>query len=116
MTDAPLLIHKRPDVPAHDVVLDLEGPVVIAHLFHFQTALRGQSAKLIVLDLSKVPYMDSSGLGAILNGYVSCEKNGRRLVLCGVSERVHALLSLTKVDTILKIYPDAEAAIGESAQ
>lgn len=111
MTDAPLLIHRRPDVPAHAAILELEGPVVISHLFHFQTALRSETAKLVVLNLAGVPYMDSSGLGAILNGYVSAEKNGRKLVLSGVSDRVHALLTLTKVDTILKLYPDAEAAI-----
>jgi anti-sigma B factor antagonist len=114
MTDAPLLIHRRPEVPAHATVLDLEGPLVISHLFHFQTALRAETAKLIVLDLSRVPYMDSSGLGAILNGYVSAEKNGRKLVLSGVSDRVHALLSLTKVDSILMLYPDADAAIAAS--
>jgi anti-sigma B factor antagonist len=111
MTDAPLSITKQPNTPDHAAVLLLEGPIVIAHLFQFQTALRSHTVRLIVLDLAGVPYMDSSGMGAILNAYVSCEKCGNKLVLTGVNARVKALLELTRVDTILKLYPDAAAAL-----
>jgi anti-anti-sigma factor len=111
MTDAPLKITVDSSLGAETSVVRLEGPIVISHLFPFQTELRRQTAKLIVLDLSGAPYMDSSGLGAILNAYVSAQKNGRRLVLSGANERIRALLQLTKVDTIVKTYPSVEAAV-----
>jgi anti-sigma B factor antagonist len=110
MPDAPLTITTSQPSPAASV-LKLEGPLVIVHLFQFQTTLRAQTSALIVLDLSGVPYMDSSGLGAILNGYVSAQKNGHRVVLAGVNDRVKALLQLTKVDSILKLFPDTESAL-----
>ena len=111
MPDAPLNISTSPDSTDAASVLVLEGPIVIAHLFQFQTRLREQTTPKIVLDLAGVPYMDSSGLGAILNAYVSAQKNGRAVLLAGVNDRVKALLQLTKVDAILKIYPDVAAAI-----
>jgi len=111
MPDAPLNITTSPDSNDAATVLVLDGPIVIAHLFQFQTRLREHTTPKIVLDLSGVPYMDSSGLGAILNSHVSAQKNGRALLLAGVNERVHALLQLTKVDAILKIYPDVATAV-----
>lgn len=109
MPDAPLNISTSAP-SSNATVLKLDGPLVITHLFQFQTALRAQTAPKVVLDLSNVPYMDSSGLGAILNAYVSAKKNGRALVLAGVNDRVNALLQLTKVDAVLKIYPDVDSA------
>ncbi len=48
----------------------------------------------------------------MLNCYVSLEKNGRKLALAGVNERVQALLELTRVEDILSLYPDVESALG----
>jgi anti-anti-sigma factor len=113
MPDAPLTIAiTTPSASA--TVLKLDGPLVIAHLFQFQTALRAQTSSLIVLDLAGVPYMDSSGLGAILNGYVSAQKSGHRLVLAAVNDRVKALIQLTKVDSILKVFADTDSAVASA--
>ena len=66
--------------------------------------------KLLIVDLTESPYMDSAGLGSLMNGYVHAQKAGRRLVLAGANERVKALLELTKVDLILKNYATAVEA------
>jgi anti-sigma B factor antagonist len=110
MPDAPLTIAtSAPSDKA--AVLKLDGPLVISHLFQFQTALREQTAPTVVIDITGVPYMDSSGLGAILNGFVSAQKSGRRVVLAGINDRVKALFQLTKVDSIVKSYATAEEAV-----
>jgi hypothetical protein len=49
-----------------------------------------------------------------MNCYVSAEKNGRKLLLAGANQRIHALLEMTRVHLILKNYTtaaDAEASI-----
>ena len=115
MQDAPFSLTVRPDAEHNATVLELEGPLVIAGMFQLQTALREQTTPLTVIDLSAVPYMDSSGMGAILNGYVSAEKAGRKVVVSGVSERVRALFELTRVQTIIKMYPDVEQALQDNA-
>lgn len=110
MPDAPLKIRvesPRPDA----AILRFEGPAIISHLFALQTEMRKQQAGLVVLDLAHVPYMDSSGLGAILNAYVSAQKSGRRVVIAGANDRIKALLQLTKVDSILECFADAQMAL-----
>jgi len=66
--------------------------------------------KVLIVDLSDSPYMDSAGLGLLMNYYVSAQNHGRKILLACVNERIQALLELTKVDGILKGYPTVEAA------
>lgn len=66
-----------------------------------------------VLDLAEVPYMDSSGLGALLNGYLGCQKYGGQFVLASAVPRVRELLQLTKVDGLFRMYLTPEDAVIE---
>ena len=65
---------------------------------------------LTILDMLQVPYVDSAGLGTVLMFYVSAEKHGRKLVLAAVTERVLSLIRMTRVDTVLSMFPSVEAA------
>jgi len=56
--------------------------------------------KTIVLDLSNVTYMDSSGLGALVGIWVSARKDGCELKLVSISQRVKELLHLTSLDKV----------------
>ncbi len=86
----------------------------------FQAALRREeNAESVILDLSEVPYLDSSGLGSLVSAYVSRQKAGRRVALSGVNERVFRLFEITKVESLFLIFPtldDAVAALSSSAQ
>ena len=87
----------------------LQGPFTLNNLFAFQAVLRAQSVTT-VLDLTGVPYMDSAGLGVLVNSHVSRQQHGQKLVLVGVTERVQELFKLTKVDSVLEVFPNLEAA------
>ena len=97
------------------VVLRLTGPLVLATMFDLQDQLRQLSSTTTIVDLSGVLYVDSAGLGVLVNSYVSHQKNGRRFILAGVPERVLSLLMMTRVDQILEMFPDVEAARQASA-
>jgi anti-sigma B factor antagonist len=60
--------------------------------------------------MSDVPYMDSAGMGAVINFHISCQKGGRNMVLAGVNQRVYALLELTNTTKLLKMVPTAAEA------
>lgn len=95
-------------------ILRLHGPLTIHNLFEFQTTLRTDPPAALILDLSNVPYMDSAGMGSIINYYVSCQRNGRKLVVAGVNGRVLELFRMTKVDGLLTMVPtvaDAEPGV-----
>jgi anti-sigma B factor antagonist len=87
----------------------LQGPLTLNNIFAFQPVLRQQTVNTI-LDLSGVPYMDSAGLGVLVNSHVSHQQRGQRLILAGVNDRIQELLKLTKVDSVLEVVPDLEAA------
>lgn len=92
------------------LIVALNGPLLLGNMFDFQSALRELKPPCLILDLSNVPYMDSAGLGVLMNYYVSAQNNHRKLLIVGVSERIKALLEMTKVDKILRLYSSLEAA------
>jgi anti-sigma B factor antagonist len=59
--------------------------------------------KRIVLDLTELGYMDSSGLGAIIGLYVSVKSAGGRLEMINLSARVRQLFSITNVLSLFEV-------------
>lgn len=64
----------------------------------------------IVLNLSKVDFMDSSGLGAVISGLKKTGDEGN-IVICGVKETVMSLFRLTRMDRVFDIFPSEEEAL-----
>lgn len=85
--------------------------MVIGNLFEFQETIRAESASVVVLDLTEVPYMDSAALGSIVNAHVSCVNHNRRLALVGICDRVATLFRVISVDKVLAIYPTLAEAL-----
>jgi anti-sigma B factor antagonist len=109
--DAPLSVERRAGEATGTRILRLIGPLTLRNLFEFQAELRqGLPPLVFILDLSEVPYMDSAGMGSLINYYVHCEKNGITMIVAGVSSRVMELFRLTKVDTVIPLAASVEAA------
>jgi len=96
MRDEPLRIE---DLGIHNGThtLRLIGPLTISTLYEFQNIVR-TSAGSMVLDFTQVPYVDSAGVGALVGAYVRHNKDGHRLTLAGVNERVRNILKGTRVE------------------
>ena len=76
--------------------------------------LCGQEPARVVLDLQRVEFLDSSGLGAVVAAMKYLGK-GRRLELAGLSSKVSKVFRLTRMDSIFTIHQTAEAAMSASA-
>ena len=96
------------------VVMKLVGPLVLQNIFSFQSELATNKPPVMIFDLSEVPYMDSAGIGVLINYYVAAGKNGRRMALAGANERVDALLVLTKVQALLRNFRTVEEAVAKA--
>jgi anti-sigma B factor antagonist len=92
-------------------ILHLHGPIVMGNLQAFRSELRKDYSALTLLDLSEVPFMDSTGLGEIVNFYSACRRSNGRLILVAPSPRVAELLHITRIETIIKITPSIQAAL-----
>jgi anti-anti-sigma factor len=114
MDDAPLTYSKSAGGRESLIVIKLTGPLTLKNIFQFQQDLALNPPQLTVFDLTEVPYMDSAGIGVLINYYVSAEKNSRRMALAGVNERIDARLEMTKVRNLLRSFPtvaEAESAV-----
>lgn len=109
----PLVIEDLPSQQSNQRVLRLNGPLLISNLFDFQTKVRSNKSRALIIDFSGVPYVDSAGIGALVGAHVTQQKEGCNLALVGVSDRVRNALKVTRVDSFFSFYdslPAAEAA------
>ena len=68
----------------------------------------------VVVDLSRVTFLDSSGIGALISGLRATRQAGGGLSIVGAAAQVRVVLELTKVDQILQSFPDVETALRAS--
>ena len=76
-----------------------------------EKALRQQPFKKLILDLTEIEFMDSSGLGFILGRYKQLEEQGREMVLVGARNQVSRVLKMSGVEEILPSYLTLDEAI-----
>ena len=65
----------------------------------------------IILDLSHVDYVDSTGLGGMVICYTTLKKQGGALKLVNPNKRNIELLALTKLYTVFEVFEDEAAAV-----
>ncbi|MCU1335698.1 MAG: anti-sigma-factor antagonist [Bryobacterales bacterium] len=86
-------------------VVRCTGKLVAGTTGILQTEVRGllPGSKRIVLDLTDLGYMDSTGLGSIIGLYVSAKTAGGRLEVINLSQRVRHLFSVTNVVSLFEV-------------
>jgi len=94
-------------------VLDVAGRMTIETvgdtplLAKVRQLLQGGRAR-VVLNLAGVPYVDTMGIAELVEAYVSTRRHGGLLKLLQLTPRVRAVLTMTRLLTILEVY-EAEA-------
>jgi hypothetical protein len=67
--------------------------------------------KQLVIDLSGVPYIDSAGLGAVIEAKQKVEAYGGEFALAGLQNTVHSIFEMLRLDQVFSIFPDVNAAL-----
>jgi anti-sigma B factor antagonist len=100
-----------PDAPN---VLPLEGEIDL-HVSPRVTAALGamieQKPQRLVVDLSAVSYIDSSGLAVLIEGMQNVEAYGGKFVLAGLQEKVLPIFEMARLDQVFIIFPHVDAAL-----
>jgi anti-anti-sigma factor len=110
MSDALFSYTSSPGTKDGTIILKIAGPLTLASIFSFQNEFRAIKPHALIVDLSECPFMDSAGLGLLMNQFVSAQGGQRKFLLAGVNERIESLFELTKVSAVLKRFPTVEAA------
>ena len=66
-------------------------------------AVTKEPAGRLVIDLSGVPYMDSSGVATLVEALQVTRRNGTELILCALQERVRSIFEIARLDMVFTI-------------
>jgi len=96
-------------------VLHLQGPITLgqgtARFRSFILAALDGGKKNILLNMSEVFYIDSSGLGELVAAYTTVTLRGGKLKLMKLTPRVQDVVQLTKVYRVFEVYNDEDTAV-----
>ncbi len=65
----------------------------------------------LIIDLSDVGYMDSSGVASLVKLLARAKKGGFTLALVGLQPRVRSVFEITRLDSVFNIYADEQEAL-----
>ena len=68
-------------------------------------------AMAVILDFSKLEYMNSGGIGLLVTLLVRAQRGGGRLVATGLSDHYRQIFTLTRLDEAIQIHDDEAAAV-----
>ena len=97
------------------VVIGLEGKVMggpDATMFHGKLHEYVNSGnKKVVIDLAKVEWMSSVGLGMLISALTTMKNNEGQMKLVNVTESIKSLLTITRLVTIFETYDSMDEAV-----
>jgi len=91
-------------------VLRLAGRLAIETVPGFLAAARKETATVLILDMGDLEYIDSSGVGALLQIHVSLAKSNRQMVLASVPEKARMVLEIARLQSIFPMYSSVAIA------
>ena len=65
----------------------------------------------VIIDLGKVDWMNSTGLGILISGYTTLLNNDGQLKLANVTDKIQSLLTITKLITIFEAHDTIDEAV-----
>ena len=97
------------------VVVDMEGRITLGEaassLRQSVKDLLMKGERRIVMNLEKVQYVDSAGLGELVGIYVTVRNQGGDVKMTGVNPKILGLMQVTKLHTIFEVCADEPAAV-----
>lgn len=107
-------LHERILITALDGELDhMQAERIRAQV---DAAFEKSSCKHIVIDMSNVTFMDSSGIGMIIGRYKNTEKRGGQVILTGMTDAVTKLYEISGLAKIISRLATVEDALQKLSQ
>lgn len=100
------------NLPANVLPLDGEIDLHISPRVALSLAqmVKKKPGKLVV-DLSRVSYIDSSGLAVLIEAMQGVEEYGGTFAIAGMQETVRSIFEIARLDQVFRIFPDVESAL-----
>lgn len=96
------------------IILSIQGEVDLANAASLRTELTsavGTGARLIVLDLTNLRYIDSSGINVLLETHRAFAKDGCLIALAVVPSKIQRILKIVGLEQLMPMYQTVETAV-----
>jgi anti-sigma B factor antagonist len=112
---APSLILEKQPAAGDSLIIRLIGKLSFENAPRFITTLRPEPAAHLILDMSGLSFLDSTGVGALAALFVSRRSKGKTLALAALTVQGAAVLQVTGLLKLLPVYPSVEQALAPRA-
>ena len=96
-------------------IVQLEGQIRISTQNDFKDHLDALSAeygdKSVLLNMTGISYMNSAGIGIIVDAFKKFREKGGRLSMCNLTADIFRLFEVTKLNRFIQIFENEEAAL-----
>jgi anti-anti-sigma factor len=72
-------------------------------------------AARLLLNFAGVDYINSTGIAVIVGLLARARKDGRQLVICGLSEHYRTIFEITRLIDFMQVFPDEDGAVAASS-
>ena len=93
-----------------DITGDLTGAREAALMDAYNAATTPQTRN-VVLNFSRLEYMNSTGIGLLVTLLVRANRQGQRLLACGLTDHYRQILELTRLDEAISIHASEDDAL-----
>lgn len=104
----PVLRQDRANVLPLEGDIDLHVSPVVREALN---AMIKKKPERIVIDLSRVTYIDSSGVAALILAMQDVEAYGGKFFLSGLQETLRLIFETSRLEPVFRIFPDVDAAL-----
>src|ERR1700730_10293756 len=111
MESAKLELQQGKDNGNGTVATRLDGKLSLETVNSFLQTMRQERAKHLVLDMSGLSFLDSSGVGALVSIFVTRKHAGKTMALASLTKRAIAVLQVSGILKLIPTYPTVEAAV-----
>jgi len=102
------------EIVQNSTIVSPEGDIDTMQSTKLREALKpilGSDTNKLIVDLSAVKYMDSSGIATLIEALQICKQGDKSFGICGLNEGVRSIIELARLDTIFVISPTKEEAL-----
>src|SRR5215472_7975140 len=110
MQPVKLDLEKLDGYDANRLVLRLKGKLSLETVHNFIQTVRPESAALLVVDMGQVSFLDSAGVGALVQLFVHRRNLGKTFALAGLSQQSKAVMQVAGLTKLLPIHNSIEEA------
>src|SRR5580704_19745033 len=115
MQPAQLDLEKLPASNETNLVTRLSGKLSLETVHNFIQTLRPEPAANLILDMSGVSFLDSAGVGALVQLFVHRRSTGKGFALAALTQQGNAVIQVAGLAKLLPIHPSVQEALAQNA-